>query len=332
MAASGLRFGAELPRPVAPPLAAATGWLNSPPLRPEDLQGRVTLYVFWTYTCINWLRALPYVRAWDAKYRDRGLVVVGVHTPEFAFEGSPGNVRQAVSSTDITFPVALDSDYGVWQAFDNHYWPALYLADGDGVLRYSHFGEGRYEDTERMIQQLLGEAGAPAADGGFVTPIGTGAEAPAAWDDLGSEETYLGYGRTERFASAGGLLAGRPREYERPERLSHNAWALSGTWTALRDRIVAADAETEIAVRFHARDLHLVMTPAPGGDPVRFVVTLDGRPPGDDGGLDVRGDGAGVVTAPRMYQLIRQQHPVTDRTARIHFTDPGAEAFVMTFG
>jgi thiol-disulfide isomerase/thioredoxin len=335
----------RLPKaPVAPALTGATGWLNTAPLTPKDLHGHVVLYVFWTYTCINWLRVLPYVRAWEAKYRDQGLVVVGIHTPEFTFEQDIDNVRPAVLSHDIEFPVVLDSEYAIWRRFDNHYWPALYLADGRGVIRYQHFGEGRYADTEQAIQQLSVEAGlleaglvgaglaesAVAAD--LVVANGTGDEAPADWDELGSAETYLGYDRTEGFASVGGLGRNVPRTYDEPPRLLRNTWALSGEWTAYRDRIVAIGPAASIVTRFHARDLHLVMTPADRGGPVRFRVSIDGGAPGDAHGLDINPAGEGIIEEPRMYQLIRQERPIIDHTAEISFPDGGAAAFVITFG
>ena len=319
----------RLPRgPVAPALTRATGWLNTAPLTEEDLRGHVVMYVFWTYTCINWLRVLPYVRAWEAKYRDQGVVVVGVHTPEFAFEQDIDNVRPAVQSHNIAFPVVLDSDYAIWRRFDNHYWPALYLADGRGVIRYNHFGEGRYADTERAIQELLVESGAAVGDD-LVVANGTGDEAPADWAELESAETYLGYERTEGFASVGGLGPNLARTYDAPPRLLRNSWALSGEWTVHRDRIVAGRPGASIVTRFHARDLHLVMTSAERGVPVRFQVRIDGAAPG---GLDVDAAGQGIIEEPRMYQLIRQSHPVTDRTAEITFPDGGAAAFVITFG
>ncbi len=320
--------------PVAPALNGATGWLNTAPLTPKDLRGHVVLYVFWTYTCINWLRILPYVRAWEAKYRDQGVVVVGVHTPEFTFEQDIDNVRPAVQSHDIEFPVVLDSDYAIWRRFDNHYWPALYLADGRGLIRYSHFGEGRYADTEQAIQQLLVESGvverADAAD--LVAANGSGDEAPADWDELESAETYLGYERTEGFASVGGLGRNVPRTYDVPPRLLRNSWALSGEWTVYRDRIVAGGPAASIVTRFHARDLHLVMTPADRATPVRFRVSIDGGAPGDAHGLDTNPAGEGIIGEPRMYQLIRQVRPIIDHTAEITFPDGGAEAFVITFG
>jgi hypothetical protein len=319
-------------RGVAPALTGATGWLNSEPLTPEDLRQHAVLYVFWTYTCINWLRALPYVRGWAAKYRDQGLAVVGVHTPEFAFERDEDNVRQATRSHEIEFPVVLDSNYAIWRSFGNHYWPALYLADGQGVLRYEHFGEGRYADTEQAIQQLLLEAGVVDVDDGLVAANGAGDEAPADWDELESGETYLGYERSEGFASPGGLAPDELRDYSVPSHLLPNSWALSGEWTARRDRIVADRPGAGVVIGFHARDLHLVMAPADRAVPVRFRVSLDGHALGDAHGLDIDAAGEGIIEEPRMYQLIRQEHPITDRTAEITFPDAGAHAFVITFG
>jgi thiol-disulfide isomerase/thioredoxin len=312
-------------RGVAPALTGATGWLNEKPLTPADLRGHVVLYVFWTYTCVNWLRALPYIRAWDEKYRRHGLIVVGVHTPEFTFEQDADNVRTAVRSQHVGFPVVLDSRYDIWRSFDNHYWPALYLADDQGVIRYQHFGEGHYANTEQAIQQLL------AVDDDLVVVTGRGVEAPADWDALESPETYLGYERAEGFASADGPRHNALHHYDVPARLPRNTWALSGEWAIHGDRVVAEQAGAGLAVRFHARDLNLVVTPATGR-PVRFEVRLDGRPAGDARGLDVDDAGAGAVVEPRMYQLIRQRGPIVDRTAEITFPHGGVSAFVVTFG
>jgi thiol-disulfide isomerase/thioredoxin len=319
-------------RRVAPGLNGATGWLNTPPLEPDELRGRIVLYVFWTYTCINWLRMLPYVRAWAAKYRDRGLVIVGVHTPEFMFEQDMNNVRRFVAARTIEFPVALDGEYAIWQAFANHYWPARYLTDDRGVIRHEHFGEGRYAATERTIQQLLGMAGAHDLDNSLVDVIGTGDEAPADWTELGSPESYLGYGRADGYTSAGRLHAGVHHVYNGPVRVIPNSWVLSGAWTAYEDRVVADRANTRIVTRFHARDLHLVMSPVNREVPVRFRVTIDDQPPDQAHGADVGAAGSGVLVEPRMYQLIRQSRPIVDRTVAITFLDADAEAYVMTFG
>jgi thiol-disulfide isomerase/thioredoxin len=318
-------------RRAAPALTDASEWLNSPPLTPDALRGRVVMYVFWTYTCINWLRALPYVRAWHAKYRDQGLVVIGIHTPEFEFEREIDHVHVAIQTQDVPFPVVLDSDYRIWEAFDNHYWPALYLADDHGVIRYSHFGEGNYAETERAVGRLLSEAGVSNLDGQLVEPIATGNEAPADWSELESPETYLGYARSEGFAGAAGAVPDVRYHYDVPPGLVRTSWALSGDWTVGPHHIAANQPGTSIAIRFHARDLHLVMA-ADADTPVRFRVTLDGQPPADAHGLDIDAAGAGAIHEPRMYQLIRQQHPVTDLTAELTFLDGRAEAYVITFG
>jgi len=315
-----------------PGFDGATGWLNSPPLTPAGLQGRVVLVDFWTYTCINWLRTLPYVRAWAAEYRDDGLVVVGVHTPEFTVEQDVDNVRRAVESRGITYPVALDSGYAIWDAFANRYWPAIYVVDTAGQIRHHSFGEGDYERTERVVQQLLAEAGGDLADRGLVSVDGEGPEAAADWDHLESGETYLGFLRTGGFSSPGGSVPGERREYALPSRLRRDHWALSGDWTMAAEAVVLHAAGGRLAYRFHARDLHLVMGPATRGSALRFRVLLDGRPPGDAAGADVDGAGHGVVTDQRLYQLIRQPQPIADRQFDIEFLDPGVEAQVMTFG
>jgi hypothetical protein len=275
---------------------------------------------------------LPYVRAWEAKYRDVGLVVIGLHTPEFVFERDIDNVRHAVAAHDIEFPVVLDSDYEIWRAFDNHYWPALYLADDRGFIRYHQFGEGRYAESERAIQQLLIEAGVADVDDHVVAANGAGPEAPADWGELESAETYLGYARAEGFASVGGITRDLPRHYAAPDDLRRNSWALSGEWTFRPDRVTAAGPHARVVVRFHARDLHLVMAPADREVPVPFRMSIDGEVPGDAHGLDVDEDGMGVVLEPRMYQLIRQQRSITDRTVDIAFDQGVVEAFVITFG
>ena len=309
-----------------PRFDGAAGWLNSEPLGPYELHGKVVLANFCTYTCINWLRQLPYVRAWAEKYRDRGLVVVGVHTPEFSFEGDLENVREALAAMDVDYRIAVDSDYAIWDAFANRYWPALYLADVDGALRYQHFGEGRYEESERAIQALL------EVDDELVSVVGSGLEAPADWDSLESPETYLGYGRGERFASPGEAVSDERREYALPDALRPNEWALAGPWTIQREGSLLHEAGGRLAYRFHARDLHLVLAWERREAPVRFQVLLDGEPPGASHGADVDEQGNGVVSSPRLYQLVRQSGRIADRTFEIVFLDPGAQVVVFTFG
>ena len=298
----------------SPGFGGATGWLNSEPLTAEDTLGRVVLVQFWTFTCINWLRTLPYVRAWAERYREDGLVVVGAHTPEFWFEHDLDSIRRAVREMRIDYPVAVDNDYAIWDAFANNYWPALYFIDREGVIRDEHFGEGRYEESERSIQQLLG------VEGELAPVVGTGIEAEADWDDLESPETYLGRQRGERRSDGD------------PGSLRRNHWLLSGDWTIREQGAVLNDAHGGIAFRFHARDLHLVMGASSPGQPVRFRVKLDGRAPGDSHGVDTDANGAGTVTEPRLYQLVRQTRPMMDRTFEIEFLDPGVRAYVFTFG
>jgi thiol-disulfide isomerase/thioredoxin len=314
-----------------PSLAGATGWLNSPRLTPEGLRGKVVLVNFWTYTCINWLRQLPYVRAWAQKY-GQGLVVIGVHTPEFAFERDPGNVRRAVQEMKVAYPVATDNGYAVWSAFDNHYWPALYFADAQGRIRHHHFGEGMYQQSEMVIRQLLAEAGSGGTDGDLVTPEARGIEAAADWDSLRSPENYTGYERTENFASPGGAVPDRPHAYSAPGRLLLNQWALAGDWTMQDQPATLNAAGGQISCRFQARDLNMVLGPARPGEAVRFRILLDGQPPGAAHGSDVADQGDGVVAEQRLYQLIRQPGPVTDRTFEITFADPGLQAYAFTFG
>jgi thiol-disulfide isomerase/thioredoxin len=313
-------------------LGNATGWLNSPPLTAAGLRGRVVLADFWAYTCINWLRTLPYLRAWADKYQDHGLVVVGVHTPEFDFEHDLDNVRRAVRDLGVDYPVAVDSDYAIWTAFDNRYWPALYFVDAHGHLRHHRFGEGGYQQSERIIQQLLTEAGIDSSGHDLVSVDAHGVEAAADWGSLRSPENYLGYERTENFASPNRALLGTRHAYAVPARLRLNHWALSGAWTVNRQAIVLNQAEGRIAYRFHARDLHLVMAPTAPGGPIRFRVLLDGQPPGDAHGVDVDDQGNGTVTEPRLCQLVRQPGPVTERTFEVTFLDPGVAAYAFTFG
>jgi thiol-disulfide isomerase/thioredoxin len=314
-----------------PSLGGATAWLNSPPLTVDDLRGNVVLVDFWTYTCINWLRQLPYVRAWAGKYSGQGLVVVGVHTPEFAFERNVDNVSRAVREMRIDYPVAIDNDYEVWSAFDNHYWPALYFVDAQGQIRHHRFGEGDYQQSEMVLQQLLTEAGGGGGHDLVAVDPG-GVEAAADWDSLWSPENYLGYGRTGNFASPGGAVLGKRHTYTAPAALRLNHWALSGDWTMEEHAITLDTANGQIAYRFHARDLHLVMGPAAPGTPVRFRVLIDGQPPGAAHGVDADDQGNGTVAEQRLHQLIRQPGPITDRTFEITFLDPEVEAYSFTFG
>lgn len=313
-------------------LGSATAWLNSPALTASGLRDKVVLVDFCTYTCINWLRTLPYVRAWDERYRDKGLVTIGVHSPEFAFEHDLSNVRRAVADLGVAHPVAVDNDFAIWRAFDNAYWPALYLVDAEGRLRFQHFGEGEYERSEQMIQRLLGEAGSGDAVNGLVTVAPSGVERAADWGRLKSPETYLGYGRSERFASPGGVRRNARHVYRAPTRLALNDWALSGEWTVGMQPVRLVAPGGRIAYRFHARDLHLVMGPATRGTPVRFRVSLDGLSPLEDCGADVDREGSGVATEQRLYQLIRQTKSVAERRFEIEFLDAGVEAWAFTFG
>jgi thiol-disulfide isomerase/thioredoxin len=315
-----------------PSLDGATAWLNSPPLTATGLRGQVVLIDFWTYTCINWLRTLPYVRAWAERYREQGLAVVGVHTPEFAFEKNLDNVRQAAQDMNVSYPIAVDSDYAIWRAFANRYWPALYFVDARGRIRHHHFGEGDYEPSELIIQQLLREAGADDVDHDLASVEAHGAEAAADWGSLESPENYLGYERTDNFASPGGAALNERRVYDIPAQLRLNHWALSGRWTVGSAAVMLNDASGRIAYRFHARDLHLVMGPVTRGDSVRCRVLLDGQTPGAAHGGDVDEHGNGTVTDQRLYQLIRQPGPIRDRQFEIEFLDPGLEAVVFTFG
>jgi thiol-disulfide isomerase/thioredoxin len=306
-------------------------WLNSPPLTASALRGKVVLIDFWTYTCINWLRTLPFVRAWAEKYKDRGLVVIGVHSPEFSFEKNITNVRWAVKALQVDYPVVGDSDHVIWRAFNNQYWPALYFIDAQGRVRHYHFGEGSYEQSEMVIQRLLAEAGAGGLKDDLVSTDARGLEVAADWGSLKSPENYVGYGRTENFASPGGAIRDAPRAYALPARLRLNEWALSGDWT-MKSEAVVNKANGRIAYRFHARDLHLVMGPAAPGTSVRFRVLIDGQPPGVAHGTDVDEQGNGTVTEQRLYQLIRQPRPIADRQFEIEFLGSGVEAFAFTFG
>ena len=332
---AALLTAAIAPLPVEgelPSLGGATGWLNSQALTKADLRGKVVLVDFWTYTCINWLRSLPYVRGWAGKYKEQGLVVIGVHTPEFRFEKDVDNVRRAVEDMKIDFPIAIDNDYVIWRAFDNHYWPALYVIDAQGRIRHHQFGEGGYERSERIIQQLLGETGITGIGDQLAAVDARGVEAEADWADLKSPENYLGHERTENFVSPGGAVVDKRRVYAAPARVKLNDWALSGDWTVKKDAVVLNKANGRIAYRFHARDLHLVMGAAVRGASVRFRVLIDGQPPGAAHGTDVDDQGNGTVAEQRLYQLIRQSTPIADRQFEIEFLDPGVEAFAFTFG
>jgi len=300
-------------------LSYATEWINSPPLTAESLRGKVVLVQFWTYSCINWIRTVPYVRAWAQKYRDQGLVVIGVHAPEFEFERQLANARWGAENFEVDYPVAVDNDFAIWGAFSNQYWPALFLIDGRGRIRYRHFGEGEYEQSERVIQKLLVAAGARGIGRNLVSVIPQGAEAPADWDNVKSPETYVGSERSENRVSP-------------DTRLRLNQWALAGDWRVQKQAAVLEEANGRIVYRFHARDLNLVMGPGAQGKPVRFRVLIDGQPPGRAHGVDVDEQGNGTIAEPRMYQLIRQPGRVGDRQFEIQFLDPGVEAFVFTFG
>ncbi len=315
-----------------PSFAGATAWLNSPPLDMASLRGKVVLVDFWTYTCINWLRTYPYVRAWAEKYRDRGLVVIGVHAPEFSFEKNLDNVRRAVAERKLDYPVAVDNDQAIWRAFDNHYWPALYMIDAQGRLRHHHFGEGSYEQSERVLQQLLEEAGNNDIGETLVSVEAGGIEAAADWRSLRSPENYLGAARTEGFASPGGLVPHQAHPYAAPAQLRLNHWALAGNWTVEGEAARLNAAGGRVVNRFQARDLHLVLVSAVPGQPIRFRVRLDGAAPGADHGIDIDAEGRGTIEAPRLYQLVRQSGPVAARNFEIEFLDPGVRAYAFTFG
>ena len=313
-----------------PSLSGAVQWLNSGPLTAAALKGKVVLIDFWTYSCINCLRAIPYVRAWDAKYRAQGLVVIGVHSPEFAFEKNVANVSRAAADLQIRYAVAIDNDYAIWRAFDNRYWPAHYFVDAEGRVRHHHFGEGGYDESERVIQQLLAEAGRHEVPSGIVAVEASGAEAPSNETNVGSPETYVGYNRAERFVSPGGAVQDARKVYaDGDPRL--NEWGLKGAWTIGKEQATLAQAGGGIVYRFQARDLHLVLA-APPGRPVRFRITIDGKPPADSHGVDVDANGQGVVTGQRLYQLVRQRGTVSEHTFEITFVDAGVQAYAFTFG
>ncbi|MGC7405722.1 cytochrome c biogenesis protein DipZ [Pandoraea pneumonica] len=315
-----------------PSLDGAVQWLNSPPLTAEALRGKVVLIDFWTYSCINCLRTLPYVKAWAQKYRDQGLVVIGVHAPEFAFERDIGNVKKAVKDLGVDYPVAIDNNYAIWRGFNNQYWPAHYFVDAQGRVRYHHFGEGNYAESERVIQQLLREAGAKQVASNIADVQASGIQQAADMRDVRSPETYVGYERAENFASPGGAVRNQATDYRAPSMPSLNAWGLGGSWMVGAEHATATQAGARIVYRFHARDLHLVLGPDANGKPVRFRVTVDGQAPGDAHGTDVAADGTGTVTSQRLYQLVRQSGDVSDRTFSIEFLDPGVSAYAFTFG
>jgi thiol-disulfide isomerase/thioredoxin len=314
-----------------PSLSGAVTWLNSPPLTMDALKGKVVLVDFWTYSCINCLRTIPYIRAWAAKYKDQGLVVIGVHTPEFAFERNVDNVKRAIAKLKTDYPVAIDNDYAIWRAFENKYWPAHYFIDAQGHVRYHHFGEGDYDQSERVIQLLLAEAGKTNVPASLVDVTASGAEAAADAKDAQSPETYIGYNRAENFASPGGAVQDTPHVYA-PGTPRLNEWGLSGDWTIGGEHADLDAKDGAIVYRFHARDLHLVLGPALGGGTISFRVTIDGAPPGDSHGADTDADGRGAVTEQRLYQLVRQSGPIADRTFEIRFLAPGVQAYAFTFG
>ena len=327
--------GDRLALPVEGRLASfdgATGWLNSEPLTPEGLRGRVVLVDFWTYTCVNWLRTLPYVRAWAVKYADAGLTVIGVHTPEFGFERNLDNIVAHSRTFGVKYPIAVDSDYGVWRAFDNHFWPAVYIADGEGRIRHHHFGEGEYAQTEMAIQQLLLDAAGQDIDQDLVMVEPRGLEVAADWRTLQSPETYAGYGQATGFASEDSAAFDKPHVYAAGAQLPLNHWDLSGSWTVARHAAVLDEPGGRIAFQFHARDLNLVMGPASRGASIPFRVLLDGQVADGAFGSDVESDGRGIVTEQRTYQLIRQTGSMTDRRFEIEFLDAGLEAYCFTFG
>lgn len=315
-----------------PGLTGATGWLNSAPLTAKELRGKVILVDFWDYSCINCIRAIPYVRAWADKYRDSGLVVIGVHTPEFDIEKQTPNVQKAVTKFGITYPVAIDSNYAIWSAFHNQYWPAHYFIDAKGRVRYEHFGEGEYEQSEKWIQQLLKEANAKPMVASTVAVHAQGVQAAADTNDVYSPETYIGYARAAHFASPGGFKRDREQLYGEPQHLRLNQWGLTGNWLDHQQVAVLSSAGGKIVFRFHARDLHLVLGPTVGGKPVRFRVTIDGHAPGENHGVDTDAQGNGVVVDDRLYQLVRQKGSVADHTFAIEFLDAGVQAFSFTFG
>lgn len=314
-----------------PPFADTTQWLNSGPLAQAELRSKVVLVSFWTYTCINWLRTLPYIRAWYDKYKDHGLVVIGVHTPEFAFEHDIDNVRRAIKAMGIAYPVAIDNDYAIWSAFSNHYWPALYFVDSDGYIRYHQFGEGEYAMSERVIQQLLTEIGTSDLPHDLITVRAAGPEFAADWEDLESPETYLGLGRGLNFISSTGTALGKSHLYT-PPKLLLNQWSLAGRWTVDAHGATCNEPNGRLLYQFHARDVNLVMGPLEKGKAVQFRVLIDGKPPGKAHGADTDTQGMGVAMDQRLYQLVRQPKPITNRLFEIEFLEPGIQALAFTFG
>jgi thiol-disulfide isomerase/thioredoxin len=315
-----------------PSLSGATAWLNTQPLTTADLHGKVVLVEFWTYTCINWRRTLPYVRAWAARYKDKGLVVIGVSTPEFSFEKDVNNVQRALKEMRMDFPIAMDNNYGVWRAFDNEYWPALYFIDAKGHIRHHQFGEGDYQGSEKVIQQLLTEAGARDVPTDLTAVNPSGAELAADLNTLGSGETYTGYGHAQNFSSPGGIVFDKPHNYTTPKHLQLNQWALDGDWTMREEAATLNKAGGRVTHHFHARDVNFILGPIKPGDAVRFRVLIDGHAPGAAHGIDVDAQGNGKVNEQGMYQLIRQPGPIIDRDVTIEFLDPGVQAFDFTFG
>lgn len=315
-----------------PSLSGANEWLNSPKLTTEELRGKVVLVSFWTYTCINWLRTDSYLRAWAEKYKGQGLVVIGVHSPEFEFEKDVAKVRRAAAELNVDYPIAIDSDHRVWRAFGNRYWPAFYFVDSKGQIRHHRFGEGDYARSERVIQQLLAEAGGKNIPSDLVTANGQGVKAEADWNNLRSGENYLGFERTANFASPGGVLPDKSNLYAVPSKLLLNQWALAGEWKFAASSIKAEKPSGRIAYRFHARDVHLVMGSTNTAIPVRFRVLMDGKPPAISHGIDVDADGNGAVSFPRMYQLIRRAGEIGETLVEIEFLDSGAELYAFTFG
>ena len=325
----------QAPLPVEgeiPSLSGAVEWLNSPPLSADSLRGKVVVVNFWTYSCINCLRTLPYVKAWAKKYQDQGLVVIGVHAPEFAFERNVANVKRATHDLNVDYPVAIDNNYAIWRAFGNEYWPAFYVVDAQGRIRYHQFGEGEYAKSEQVIQQLLREAGHPNVPSTTITAKASGTQVAPDQADMLSDETYVGYAKSEGFASPEKVSPDETRTYSAPAKMSLNNWSLEGAWNIGAEQARLAGASGKITYRFHARDLHLVLGPAPDGKPIRFRVSIDGAAPGSSHGTDVAADGSGTIDGVRLYQLVRQTEPVRDRTFTIEFLDPGATAYAFTFG